>query len=194
MFLLPPAQIGNSPRVAADALSAVMGPVGGTIISLTIFISTFGTAGIYTLTAPRIYYAMANDGVFFKKVAEVHPRFQTPMFAILTQTVWAIVLLLFWGTYEKLISYVVFTDWIFFALAALSVFVLRRKQPNATRPYKTLGYPITPIIFIVIAVWFVVNTLIERPKESWAGLAFLALGVPVYYFWRRINRTSLPTT
>ena len=190
MFLLSPAQIGNSPRVAADALSAVMGPIGGTIISLTIFISTFGTTGIYTLTAPRIYYAMATDGVFFRKVAEVHPRFHTPMFAILSQTVWAIVLLLFWGTYEKLISYVVFTDWIFFALAALSVFVLRKKQPNANRPYRTLGYPITPIIFIAIAVWFVVNTLIERPSESWAGLAFLALGVPVYYFWRGTGKTG----
>ena len=185
MFLLTPGQIGNSPRVAADALSAVMGPIGGTIISLTIFISTFGTTGIYTLTAPRIYYAMANDGVFFKKVAEVHPRFQTPMFAILSQTIWAIILLLFWGTYEKLISYVVFTDWIFFALAALGVFVLRKKQPNANRPYRTFGYPITPIIFIAIAVWFVANTLIERPSESWAGLAFLAVGVPVYYFWKR---------
>jgi basic amino acid/polyamine antiporter, APA family len=190
MFLLSPLQIGNSPRVAADALSAVMGPIGGTIISLTIFVSTFGTTGIYTLTAPRIYYAMANDGVFFKKVAEVHPRFQTPMFAILSQSVWAIVLLLFWGTYEKLISYVVFTDWIFFALAAYSVFVLRRKQPLASRPYRTLGYPITPIIFITIAVWFVVTTLVERPAESWAGLAFLALGIPVYYYWKRKNSTT----
>lgn len=191
MFLLSPSQIGNSPRVAADALSAVMGPIGGTIISLTIFISTFGTTGIYTLTAPRIYYAMANDGVFFKKVAEVHPRFQTPMFAILSQSVWAIVLLLFWGTYEKLISYVVFTDWIFFALAAYSVFVLRKKQPLATRPYKTLGYPLTPIIFIAIAVWFVVTTLVERPAESWAGLAFLALGIPVYYLWKRKNAATV---
>jgi APA family basic amino acid/polyamine antiporter len=189
MFLLSPSQIGNSPRVAADALSAVMGPIGGTIISLTIFISTFGTTGIYTLTAPRIYYAMANDGVFFKKVAEVHPRFQTPMFAILSQSGWAIVLLLFWGTYEKLISYVVFTDWIFFALAAYSVFVLRKKQPLATRPYRTLGYPITPVIFITIAGWFVITTLVERPAESWAGLAFLALGIPVYYFWKRKNLT-----
>jgi len=190
MFLLSPAQIANSPRVAADALTAVMGPIGGSIISLTIFISTFGTTGIYTLTAPRIYFAMANDGVFFRKVAEVHPKYQTPMFAILSQTMWAIVLLLFWGTYEKLISYVVFTDWIFFALAAFGIFVLRRKQPNAERPYKTLGYPITPIIFIVISVWFVLNTLIEKPSESWAGLAFLALGVPVYYFWKRSNNLS----
>ncbi len=192
MLLLSPAQIAQSPRVAADALSAVMGPIGGTIISLTIFISTFGTTGIYTLTAPRIYYAMASDGVFFRKVAEVHPRFQTPMFAIISQTIWAIVLLLFWGTYEKLISYVVFTDWIFFALAAISVFVLRRRQPDAVRPYRTLGYPVTPLIFIVTALWFVVNTLVERPAESWAGLGFLALGVPVYYFWKRLNKPSVP--
>jgi APA family basic amino acid/polyamine antiporter len=194
MFLLSPSQIGNSPRVAADALSAVMGPIGGTIISLTIFISTFGTTGIYTLTAPRIYYAMAKDGVFFKRIAEVHPRYHTPMFAILSQTVWAIVLLLFWGTYEKLISYVVFTDWIFFALAAFGIFILRKRQPKAERPYRTLGYPVTPIIFIAISVWFVLNTLIERPSESWAGLGFLALGVPVYYFWKRANKPSLPST
>ena len=187
MFLLSPTQIGNSPRVAADALAVVMGPIGGTIISLTIFISTFGTTGIYTLTAPRIYYAMAADGVFFKKVAEVHPRFQTPMFAILSQSVWAIVLLLFWGTYEKLISYVTFTDWIFFALAAIGVFILRKKQPDAVRPYKTLGYPITPLIFISIAVWFVLNTLFARPLEAGVGLAFLALGIPVYYIWKRKN-------
>ncbi len=194
MFLLSPAQIGNSPRVAADALGVVLGPVGGIIISLTIFISTFGTTGIYTLTAPRIYYAMATDGVFFKKVAEVHPRFQTPMFAILSQTVWAIVLLLFWGTYEKLISYVTFTDWIFFALAAIGVFVLRRKQPDTVRPYKTLGYPVTPLIFISIAVWFVVNTLIARPEEAGVGLAFLALGVPVYYVWKRkLFRSNKPS-
>ncbi|MEX2089873.1 MAG: amino acid permease, partial [Bacteroidota bacterium] len=138
MFLMPIDAIAGSPRVASDAISVILGPVGGTIIALTIFISTFGTTGIYTLTAPRIYYAMANDGVFFKRVAEVHPRFRTPMFAIVFQSAWAILLLFFWGTYEKLISYVVFTDWIFFSLAALSVFVFRKRIPHAERPYKTL--------------------------------------------------------
>lgn len=184
-FLLTPSEMAASPRVAADALARVMGPVGGSIIALTIFISTFGTTGIYTLTAPRIYYAMAADGVFFRKVAEVHPRFRTPMYAILLQSVWAIILLLFWGTYEKLISYVVFTDWIFFALAAGAVFILRRKQPHADRPYRTIGYPITPALFILLAVLFVGYTLIEKPLESGAGLAFLALGIPVYRMWKR---------
>lgn len=188
MFLLTPGQMAASPRIASDALSVVLGPVGGSFIALTIFISTFGTTGIYTLTAPRIYYAMANDGLFFRRVAEVHPRFQTPMFAILIQTVWAIVLILFWGTYEKLISYVVFTDWIFFALAAFSVFIFRKRIPNADRPYRTAGYPVTSIFFVVIATLFVLYTLVEKPAEAGAGLGFLALGVPVYYFWKKKNQ------
>jgi len=152
-------------------------------LTLTIFISTFGTAEIYTLTAPRIYYAMANDGVFFKKVAEVHPKFHMPMFAILLQSVWAIVLIWFWGTFEDLILYVVFTDWIFFALAAASIFIFRRR--SAAGSYKTLGYPITPLFFIALSVWFVLNTLVERPAQAWAGLSFLAVGVPVYYLWKK---------
>jgi APA family basic amino acid/polyamine antiporter len=190
MFLLSPDQMAASPRVASDAISVVLGPLGGSLIALTIFISTFGTTGIYTLTAPRIYYAMANDGVFFKKVAEVHPRFRTPMFSILFQSVWAIVLILFWGTFENLISYVVFTDWIFFALTAASVFLFRKRRPDAERPTKTLGYPATPLFFTTIASLFVLYTFFEKPAEASAGLLFLALGVPVYYFWRKKNRPA----
>ncbi len=185
MFLLPTASIGSSPRVAADAISTVLGPTGGSIIAIAIFISTFGTAGIYTLTAPRIYFAMANDGVFFKKVAEVHPRFHTPAVAILIQSGWAIVLIWFWGTFNELISYVVFTDWIFFAMTAASIFVFRKKKPDADRPYKTFGYPFTPLFFIAIAAWFVLNTLFRKPEQAIAGLGFLALGIPAYFFWKR---------
>jgi len=189
MFLLPIPAIAASPRVASDAVSVVFGPIGGSIIALTIFISTFGTTGIYTLTAPRIYYAMAVDGVFFKKVAEVHPRYRTPAAAILIQSSWAVVLILFWGTFDRLISYVVFTDWIFFGLTAASVFVFRKRRPNADRPYKTLGYPFTPLLFLVIALWFIINTLIEKPEQAWAGLGFLALGVPVYLYWKNARKT-----
>jgi APA family basic amino acid/polyamine antiporter len=184
MFLLSPHDMAASTRVASDAISVVLGPFGGTLIALTIFISTFGTTGIYTLTAPRIYYAMANDGVFFKKVAEVHPKYRTPVLAIALQSCWAIVLLLFWGTFESLISYVVFTDWIFFALTAFSIFLFRRRLPNAERPYRTLGYPFTPIFFVVISSMFVVYTFFEKPAEAIVGLGFLALGVPVYHFWK----------
>jgi APA family basic amino acid/polyamine antiporter len=185
MFLLPLPQISTSPRLAADAVGVILGTTGGSIIALAIFISTFGTAGIYTLTAPRIYYAMAANKVFFPKVAEIHPKYHTPAVAILSQSVWAIILIFFWGTFENLISYVVFTDFIFFALTASSIFVFRKRLPNAERPYKTLGYPVTPIIFIAISVWFVLNTLVEKPEQAWAGLGFLALGVPVYYYWKR---------
>jgi APA family basic amino acid/polyamine antiporter len=190
MFLLTPAEMGASTRLATDAIGRVLGPVGAAVIALSIFISTFGTTGIYTLTAPRIYYAMANDGVFFRKVAELHPRYGTPMYAILFQSFWAVVLILFWGTFENLISYVVFTDWIFFGLAATAVFVFRHRLPDASRPYRTLGYPLTPLIFILLASWFVINTFFEKPAEALAGLAFLALGVPVYLLWRRKQRPA----
>jgi len=183
MFLLTPAAIGSSPRVAADAVGTVFGPTGGSLIAFAIFISTFGTAGIYTLSAPRIYYAMAADGLFFKQIAVIHPTFNTPANAIVLQSTWAIILILFWGTFENLISYVVFTDWIFFGLTAACVLVLRRTLPDASRPYRTLGYPITPLFFVLMAAWFVVNTLVEKPEQAWAGIIFLALGVPVYYYW-----------
>ena len=185
MFLLTPTRMAASPRVAADAVSTVLGPAGGSLISLAIVISTFGVIGIYTLTAPRIYYAMAADGVFFRQVAEIHPRFGTPAFSIMLQSLWAVVLVLFWGTFENLISYVVFTDWIFFALAGASVIVLRRKMPAAPRTYRVPGYPWVPLFFVGTSAWFVAMTLVSKPAQAWAGLGFLGLGVPVYYFWKR---------
>jgi APA family basic amino acid/polyamine antiporter len=118
-------------------------------------------------------------------VAELHPRFHTPVFAILLQSSWALVLILFWGTFNELISYVVFTDWVFFGMTASAVFVLRITRPTADRPYRTLGYPVTPALFVGSSVWFVVNTLIEKPLQAWIGLAFLALGVPVYFYWKQ---------
>ncbi len=185
MYLLSPAEIAGSSHVAADAVEKALGPIGGSLIALAIFISTFGTAGIYTLSAPRIYFAMARDKVFFHKAAEIHPRYGTPAFAIIFQSTWAIILILFWGTFENLISYVVFTDAIFFGLAATAIFVLRKRMPNVKRPYKTLGYPVTPIIFIAIEVWFVVTIVSEKPLQSLAGLGFMLLGIPVYYFWKK---------
>ena len=185
MLLLPVEGIAGSERVAADAVRTILGPIGGSLIAITIFISTFGTAGIYTLTAPRIYFAMSNDGVFFRRIAAVHPKFGTPANAIVLQSVWAILLILFWGTFENLISYVVFTDWIFFALAGFSVIVLRRRRPAAHRPYRTFLYPFTPLLFVGMSVWFVINTFLQKPEQAWSGILFLALGVPVYYAWRR---------
>jgi APA family basic amino acid/polyamine antiporter len=197
MWLLTPAQMAASPRIAADAVSTVLGPIGGSLISIAIVISTFGVVGIYTLTAPRIYYAMASDGVFFRKVAEIHPRYQTPAFAIIFQSLWAAVLILFWGTFENLISYVVFTDWIFFALSGASVIVLRHTMPDAPRPYRVPGYPWVPLFFVGTSAWFVAMTLVAKPAQALAGLLFLGLGVPVYYAWKRQGapvRPEGPTT
>jgi APA family basic amino acid/polyamine antiporter len=177
--------MGGSQRLASDAMESLAGPSGGKIIALAIFISTFGTAGIYTLTAPRIYFAMANDGIFFKKIASVHPRFGTPAAAIVAQTGVALVLIFFWGTFEHLISYVVFTDWIFFTLAGASVFLFRRRRPDAERPYRTWGYPLTPAFFVAVSAWFVLNTVITKPAEAAAGLVFLAAGVPAYLWWKK---------
>jgi len=193
LFMMTPAQMGASAHPAADAVGSVLGNVGGIAIALAVFVSTFGTTGIYTLTAPRIYYAMARDGLFFRKVAELHPRYQTPAFAIVTQSIWAIVLILFWGTFENLISYVVFTDWIFYAMAGASIFIMRAKEPNMPRPFRTPGYPWVPIFFVTLASWFVVNTFITRPEQAGAGIAFLALGVPVYYLWNHQRKKQSVT-
>jgi APA family basic amino acid/polyamine antiporter len=181
LFMLPVDAIASSNSLAADAVSTIL-PFGGILIALLIAISSFGTLGIYTLSAPRIYYAMSRDGLFFKKLAWVHPTFRTPIFAILVQSTWAIVLLLFWGTFEDLITYVVFTDWIFFGLTAAGIFIFRRKLKDHSRPYRTFGYPIIPLIFISITFLFVLNSLIEKPLHAWAGLILMVLSPRVFYF------------
>lgn len=189
LHLLPVASISSSTRVAADAAQSFLGPAGGMLISVAIIISTFGTAGIYTLSAPRIYYAMAEDGVFFRKTAYIHPKYHTPTYSIIFQSAWVIVLL-FSGNFLQLITYAIFADWIFFALTAASVFVFRRKMKELDRPYETLGYPYTTLFFVAVASWFVINTLVTAPLQSFAGLAFISLGVPIYYYWKRKSAVS----
>jgi APA family basic amino acid/polyamine antiporter len=189
LLMLPVDKIAASQSLAADAVTSII-PFGGFLIAILIAISTFGTLGIYTLSAPRIYYAMARDGLFFKKLASVHPRFRTPVNAILTQSAWAVVLLLFWGTFEDLITYVVFTDWIFFGLTAVGVIVLRFKRKDLHRPYKTFGYPFVPLIFITITFLFVLNALIEKPIHAWAGLILIAVALPIYFAFKRRLKTG----
>ncbi len=190
LFLLPIPEIASSTRLAADAMRSALGPTGERIMAFAIFISILGTLGIFTLTAPRIYFAMANDGLFFRRVAEIHPRFQTPAFAIIVQSAWAAVLILFWGTFNELISYVVFVDWVFFGLTGAAVFVLRRTMPDTPRPYKTFGYPVTPAIFVGSSLWFVINTLIDKPMQAIAGLIFLGVGMVIYRYWDKRNPRS----
>jgi APA family basic amino acid/polyamine antiporter len=189
LFLLPVDEIAASSSVAADAVETIF-PFSGKIIAMMIAISVFGTAGIYTLSSPRLYYAMASDRVFFKGLAKVHPRFRTPMNAILLQSAWAIFLLFFWGTFEDVITYVVFTDWIFFCLVAISVFVFRVTKKDELRPYKTWGYPVTPMVFIVCSFLFVLNTLLQKPRHAWAGLILVAVGIMIYLGFRKFGKSN----
>jgi basic amino acid/polyamine antiporter, APA family len=186
MLLLPINTIAASQKIAAESVSTVI-PFGGILVAGIIAISTLGTIGIYTLSTPRIYYAMAEDGLFFKSFAKVHPRFKTPVNAIIGQSIWSIVLLLFWGTFEDLITYTVSVEWIFFALAAAGIFIFRKRLKNIDRPYKTFGYPVTPVIFIGIIIWFVINIMINKPLHMAIGIGFLLLGIPVYYLFKRNN-------
>jgi APA family basic amino acid/polyamine antiporter len=183
MLLLPVEAIAQTTRVAGDAAAVVL-PAGGQIMTVAIAISIFGTIGIYTMSAPRIYFAMARDKVFFLQLAKVHPRFHTPAAAMLVQAAWAVLLLLFWGTFSDLITYVTFMDIAFMALAGGSIFYFRRKQPERDRVYRCWGYPLVPGIFVFISTAFVLNTLYQRPVQALAGLFMLGLGMAAFRFFR----------
>jgi APA family basic amino acid/polyamine antiporter len=177
-------RVAASDRVAAEAVTEVLGPTAGTLIALAIVVSMFSAAHTVVITAPRVYFAMANDGVFFKKLSEVHPRFETPAFAVMTSCAWAMVLAAT-GTFEQLLTYVVFVGWIFYALGAAAVIALRYKLPDAPRPFRVPWYPLTPAVFILAAVAIVGNQVVSQPLQSAYGLGIVLLGAPAYMIWRR---------
>ncbi len=182
MRLLPLEQIASTNTIAADALGTRFS-WGGPLMAFLIALSTFGTTGIYCMTAPRMYYAMARDGIFFNKLAEIHPRFQTPVNAMVLQAAWALVLLMVWGSFGNLIGYVTFIDWIGQVMVATSIFAFRRTRPNAERAYKTAWYPVTPLIFIALSMLFIVLQLWNEPVISGAGLAVVGVGWLAYRFY-----------
>jgi APA family basic amino acid/polyamine antiporter len=184
MRVLPLERIAATERVAAAAAERTMGSIGAALITLTIVLSSAGAANGAILASPRIYFAQARDGLFFRKLAAVHPRFQTPSFSILAQGVWAAVLALS-GSYESLLSYVLFAMWLFHGMAAFSVILLRRKYPGRPRPYRMWGYPLSPLLFTAFALWLVVNTFLSRPQTSFIGAILIASGIPAYYLWKR---------
>jgi basic amino acid/polyamine antiporter, APA family len=173
-----------SSHVGATLAERVMGARGGTFVSLIIMVSIIGTLNGCFLTSPRVYFAQARDGLFFRKFGEIQSRYETPGFAILAQGGWAIVLLLS-GSYETLLDYAMFALWLSYGLMVAGVIVLRRTQPDLPRPYRMWGYPVTPILFLVITAWFLVNMLFTRPVPSLAGLLLIATGIPVYFVWTR---------
>lgn len=184
LYALPIPEMVGVVRIAEKATSALFGGSKAALISAAVIISTFGALNGSILTGPRVYYAMAKDRLFFRRVSRVHPRYHTPGFAILIQAVWSALLTLV-GTFEQIFTFAMFISIIFWIAATASVFTLRKKFPDRPRPYKTWGYPFVPALFILASFGILLNTLIERPIEAFSGLIFIALGVPVYFYWRR---------
>jgi APA family basic amino acid/polyamine antiporter len=177
-------EIAASEHVGASAAERVLGHAGGGLVSLIILMSIIGTLNGCFLTSPRIYFAQARDGLFFRKFGEVHPKHQTPGFAILAQAVWAAVLLVS-GSYESLVDYAMFAIWLSYGFMVAGVIVLRIKRPDLDRPYRMWGYPVTAVVFLLITAWFLGNMLVSRPVPSLAGLGLILTGVPIYLFWAK---------
>jgi APA family basic amino acid/polyamine antiporter len=183
---LGPRGLAASDRVAAEAVQAIVGSGAAKLVAAAILVSIFSAINGITITAPRVYYAMAKDDLFFRRLADVHPRFGTPALAVMAGTAWAMVLATT-GTFEQLFTYVVFVSWIFYALGAVGVFVLRRREPAAARPFKVPGYPWTPLAFILAALALVANTIATQPGRAAVGIGVVLLGMPVYAIWRAVR-------
>jgi basic amino acid/polyamine antiporter, APA family len=185
---LPVEELGRVNGVGEASAVALFGAHWAPLITLAVFISIFGCLASGVLTSSRIYLPMAQDGLFFRSLAKIHPKYRTPSACIVAQGFWSIVLA-FSGSYEQLGTYVVFAVYVFHAATGAAVIVLRRTQPDRPRPYRTWGYPWTPVVFVLVALAFVVSTLLERPVESLWGALIVALGLPAYAWWRRKWRT-----
>jgi APA family basic amino acid/polyamine antiporter len=190
LYVLPIQDIASSRLVAADVMEQIFPGYGGAVISIAVMISTFGSVNGSAMTTARVFYAMAKDRLFFRSLGDVHPKYHTPAKSLVVQCVWSCLLTLS-GTFDQLFTYVMFAGWIFYALGAAGVFILRRKFPRTDRPYSVPGYPWVPFLFVVVAGGFVVNTLISNTADSMVGLLLLVLGVPFYLYWKRaVLRTA----
>lgn len=189
LYILPIGEMARSKLVAADVMERIFQGYGGGIISLAVMISTFGSVNATSMTTARVYFAMARDKLFFRRLGQTHPRYKTPSASLVIQAVWAIVLTLT-GTFDQLFTYVIFAGWIFYALGAAGIFILRKRSPGVRRAYRVPFYPVVPLLFVVVATWFVVNTLIEQTADSMVGVLLLVAGVPFYRYWERTMKRS----
>jgi APA family basic amino acid/polyamine antiporter len=181
LAVLGPTGVMAASRVASEAAGAVLGPVAGKLLAAVALVAMFSAANSILLTSPRVYFAMARDGLFFRHLAEVHPRFSTPAVSIVVTALWA-ALLAVSGTFEQLLTYVIFAGWIFYGLGAAALFVYRKREPAT--PFHTPGYPVTTALFVASAVFIVFNTLVTQPREALFGTGIVLLGLPAYLFWR----------
>ena len=175
--------MNGSDLVVSDSASVFLGNKGAAIVTLIILISLIGANNGFVLTSARINYAMAKDKLFFYQASQIHPRFKSPANALIIQCVWAS-LLTFTGTFNQLITYIIFASWIFYGMSAGAVIILRNKKPDMERPYKTPVYPWIPIIFILFAIFLTINTIIEAPRDAAIGAGIILAGLPMYYYWK----------
>jgi APA family basic amino acid/polyamine antiporter len=184
LYALPVGQMKGVVNVAEAAARALFGDSASVYVSLAIVVSILGAINSVILTAPRIYFAMARDGLFFPVAAQVHPRFRTPGNSIVIQAVWSCVLVLS-GSFSQLLTYTVVAMLAFSIMTGLANLVLRKTQPGLWRPYKTHGFPWVPGVFVICYVLILINTVMSRPREGLLGLAIVGLGVPIYFYWKR---------
>jgi len=175
-------QYAAEDRVATAALGQVFRSGGAMLMAAAILISTFGCANGMTLAGARVFYAMSQDGLFFKRVGKLHPKYKTPVAGLLIQGAWTVILCVS-GSYSQLLDYIIFAELIFYILTIAGLFVLRFKRPDAPRPYKALGYPVLPALYIVMAAWICIVLLRYKPQYTWPGLVLVLLGIPVYLVW-----------
>jgi APA family basic amino acid/polyamine antiporter len=183
-YVLTPAQVASSHRVAGDVMLSLYGNAASRAVAVAVMISIFAALNGSILSGSRIPYAMARDGLFFHYAAAVHPKYKTPGNAMILLSLWSCIVVLS-GWYDDLYNFVIFGSWILYLMTALSVIVLRRKRPDLPRPYRVIGYPLVPVLFTGVAALLLVSTIQTRPRESLMGLALMGLGVPFYYFWKR---------
>ena len=153
-------------------------------MTIAILISTLGSNNGIVFTAARIPYAMAKEKLFFQSMGQVHKKYRVPMVALIVQGVWACILTAS-GRSDQLYTYVVFVSWLFYAMSCGAVIVLRHKAPNMPRPYKTWGYPVVPVIFILFAIWLMLNTIVEAPRDAAIGVGIMLSGLPIYFYWKK---------
>jgi APA family basic amino acid/polyamine antiporter len=192
-YVLPAASIAASQRPASDATAVAVGAWGAAIVSAGMALSILVALNGTIMSGARVPFAMARDGYFFHAMAEVHPRFHTPSIALIVQLALSIVLLLFAGSFRQLFSLAIFAEWLFYLVSTTTVFVLRRREPNAPRPYRTWGYPVVPAIFVAAAAVLLYYTFTENIRNSAWGLVVIVAGVPIYaYFaWKRKQQAAL---
>jgi len=199
LYIMPVSEMAKSGLVASDVAKMIIGPIGGGFVAAAVMVSTFGTSNNTIMVSARVYYAMSREKMFYPSIGEIHSKFRTPGNALILQAVWASVLVLS-GTFDILTDMLIFVSWIFYGLGAYGVFVLRKKMPDAPRPYKVIGYPFVPFIFVIFASAFVVFTVyndiinyIEGRSQiinSLFGILLVGLGIPFYIYFIKKNQST----